>query len=262
MKRGFTVVELLAVVGLVALLTLLMFPGVQRIREYGTLGQCAHNLKMLVTANALYAADHGYYVAAAEDIHHQNLTRWHGRRSSLTEPFDGFNGPLSPYIGYSRTVRRCGAFRARDPAQHADAFESACGGYGYNDRGVGSRAYVLGHGAGASAKGMQPGLMARPSRTIMFADTAFPQPYGAPTHLIEYSFAEAYHFVGGTPEEGVQEVGQAMPSIHFRHAGRANIAWSDGHVSAERLETEYNATFTEMRVGWPGGANNDLFRPF
>ena len=262
MKNGFTLIELAAVVGVISLLTLLVIPGVQRLRELGALGQCANNLRMLVAANTLYAADHGHYVAAAEDIHGANLTRWHGRRTSTSEPFDGANGPLSPYYGHSRTIRGCAAFRVGDPSRAANTFEAACGGYGYNDRGVGTRAYLHGYSAQAMKKGMPAGQLSKATATIMFADTAFPQPYGNPEYLIEYSFAEAYHFVSRDADGRIREFGRAMPSIHFRHAGRANVAWSDGRVTAEEMRTEYSRAFTEMNVGWPGDANNDLFSPF
>ncbi len=262
MKRGFTLIELATVVCVVSLLMLLLIPGVQRLRDVAARGTCANNLKMLVTANALYAADHGHYVAAAEDIHGANLTRWHGRRSSVSEPFDGAEGPLSPYYGHSRTIRGCPAFRPASPGPGVNAFEASCGGYGYNDRGVGSRTYFHGHSAEAAQKGISAAQLSTPSLTVMFADTAFPQPYGNPEYLIEYSFAEAYHFVMQDGDGRVSEVGTAMPSIHFRHGGRANVAWSDGHVSSEKLETEYNRAFTDMDIGWPGGPNNDLFRPF
>lgn len=261
MKRGFTLVELMTTVSLIGLLTLFLIPGVQRVRNAAARGQCAHNLRMLAAANTLYAAEHGHYVAAASDIMGANLTRWHGARSSTSEPFDGTGGPLSPYLGYDRAVRRCGAFRA--PSSNvSNAFEASCGGYGYNDRGVGSRMYLLGYSAAAMEKGMPPARLANPAGTIMFADAAFPQPYGSPTHVIEYSFAEAYHFVTSDGNGQVRETGRAMPSIHFRHNGLANVAWCDGHVSAVRLNTEYSQAFTDMQIGWPGDGNNDLFRPF
>ena len=88
----------------------------------------------------------------------------------------------------------------------------------------------------------------------MFCDAAFPQPYGSsPTYLIEYSFAESYTFPGG---------GSVQPSIHFRHNGRCNVVWCDGHVSSEKMTLSYSPEFDKFKVGWFGAANNDLFDPF
>ncbi len=260
MKRsGFTLVELLAVIAVTALLITLIVPALAAMRARGSQGQCMAHIRQLYVANTLYAAEHGHYVAAAADIHGSNRERWHGRRSSAGEPFDGTTGPLSPYLGHDRQVRRCAGFRPSAASQNA--FEASCGGYGYNDRGVGSQVYLRGDSGTAMAKGMRPHQIARPERTIMFADAAFPQPYGRPTHVIEYSFAEAYHFVGVGANGQAQEYGRAMPSIHFRHNGHASVAWCNGRVSSEKLRTEYNRSFSEWQIGWPGGPDNNLFRP-
>ncbi|MFH1235372.1 MAG: H-X9-DG-CTERM domain-containing protein, partial [Parcubacteria group bacterium] len=171
---------------------------------------------------------------------------------------DAQTGPLARYLGSDRMIRACqppGGFR--DNA--ADAFEASCGGYGYNDRGVGSQAYLYGFNRQGVEKGMKPGNIQNPAQTVMFCDTAFPQPYDQPEYLIEYSFAEAYRFIA---EDSPTESGQAMPSIHFRHLGKANVVWCDGHVSAESMTKEYNPDFTKFNIGWFGGPNNDLFDPF
>ncbi len=94
----------------------------------------------------------------------------------------------------------------------------------------------------------------------MFCDAAFPQPYGNPTYLIEYSFAEAYHFVSGSPPQ--ETASRAAPSIHFRHDAEANVVWCDGHVSAERLATTAEEGSTKFNIGWFGGPDNELFDPY
>jgi len=90
----------------------------------------------------------------------------------------------------------------------------------------------------------------------MFCDTAFPQPYGNPQYLIEYSFAESYYFVNK------DSLTPAQPSIHFRHNARANVVWCDGHVSSERMTVEYNENYTAFQIGWFGPVDNSLFDPY
>lgn len=259
---AFTLIELLVVLGIVFVLVALLLPTIGAALARGRRVQCANNLRQLALANSSYADDTGFYVAAAEDVHDANLHRWHGARQSATQPFDGRLGPLVSYLGGAdRTMRDCAEFRSfkrHQPA--ANTFESSCGGYGYNDRGVGSQAYRSGYGAVASARGMPPDAIAAPVQTVMFTDTAFPQPYGPrPQYLIEYSFAESYRFVTGTPPI---EGGTATPSIHFRHRGVANVAWCDGHVSTERLEIEGSPAFAAYRIGWFGPRDNSLFDPY
>jgi prepilin-type processing-associated H-X9-DG protein len=143
-----------------------------------------------------------------------------------------------------------------------NAFEQACGGYGYNSRGVGSLTYRYGFSADAMAAGIAPDHLGHPVETVMFADTAFAQPYGAPEYLIEYSFAEAYHFVNVDPEVGVSVSGPSQPSIHFRHRGRASTGWCDGHVSGEEAKFDSGEPFSRFDLGWIGGRDNALFDPY
>ena len=253
---GFTLIELLVVVAIIGLLASLLLPAMQGALDSARRVRCASNLRQLFLANQTYAIDHGHYVAAAEDINTQNRKRWHGTRSTGSQPFDGATGPLASYLGQEGAIRRCPAFAV---AQSANAFEAACGGYGYNAVGVGSQTYLMGMAMEAMKQGMPLGSIREPSRTIMFADTAFPQPYGSsPTHLIEYSFVEPYHWVF---QPGVESGFRADPSIHFRHRGRANVVWCDGHISAERLEEEGPGHFTAKDIGWFGPPNNLYFAP-
>ncbi len=256
---GFTLLELLVVIFIIGMLGTLLFSGVQRALGAARRARCASNLRQLFLANAQYEIDYGYYVPAAADIHTSNRQRWHGTRQSSRGAFDAMKGPLIPYLGADGEIRRCPSFRSVVAAQAANAFEASCGGYGYNAVGVGSRTYQMGMVSAAMERGMSSDMIRNPSRTIMFADAAFPQPYGpSPTHLIEYSFVEPYFWVF---EPGQESGFRADPSIHFRHNGFANVVWCDGHVSSERLESEGPSHFTAMGVGWFGSPNNLYFSP-
>ena len=56
-RRGFTIVELLVVVSIIALLIALLLPAVQKGRDKALVSQSLANLKNLATANELYAGD-------------------------------------------------------------------------------------------------------------------------------------------------------------------------------------------------------------
>lgn len=209
---------------------------------------CRSNLRQLVAANLAYAADHGRYVAAAADIEGANSIRWHGARSG-GKAFDGAKGPLAEYLGgggASAWVRRCPGFRPE-----AEEFEASCGGYGYNALGVGSERCLPGD-FDKSAFGMRAGTLAHPAQTVMFADAAFLHGSGKKAKLIEYSFVEPPRFADGT---------MPWPSIHFRHRGKANVAWADGHVSSETLDRT-DSRSQPHALGWFGPDDNELFDPF
>lgn len=250
--QGFTLIELLVVMAVIVLLSALAAPGIMKSLESSRRANCAGNLRQLALANYAYAMDHGTFVAAAEDIWSGNKKRWHGTRKSSSEPFDPRTSPLVEYLGADGRVKEC-------PSFHPDAygFETGCGGYGYNTQGVGSQAYIYGAYKG-SEKGMPPGMIDNPIKTVMFADAAFLARQRNGEQVIEYSFAEAYfHISDMQPVEGYK----AVPSIHFRHGGYANVVWVDGHVSAETLTTEYGSIYTRAGFGWFGPADNSLFDP-
>lgn len=249
---GFTVIELLTVAAVLAVLGALLMPLASQSQAEARRAVCVSNLRQLAAANTLYASQCGFYAPAAADILTLNHERWHGHRAGGGEAFVAGGGALSPFLGENGRVRDCPAFQPG-----AEGFESGCGGYGYNDRGVGSRSYALGYTVEGVARGMSPAAIVHPAQTVMFADAAFLQN----GKLIEYSFAEAYRHVG--ERAPAAETYVADPSIHFRHQGRADVVWCDGHVSCERLTVTRKAGgFTRHQLGWFGGPDNTLFDPY
>ncbi len=245
-RAGFTLVELLACVGMLAALSALAAGVAWRAIEAGRAASCQNNLRQLVRANWAYAADHGTFVAAATDIEDGNEVRWHGVRDGS----GGFaaQGGLTEYLGGaggSGAVRRCPSFPAS-----GTGFEASCGGYGYNAHGVGSQVCMPEPNAGTS-RGLPPARLGHPATTAMFTDSAYAQGRGAEASLVEYSFCEPREWAGG---------GTPWPTVHFRHLGCANVAWCDGHVSRER-RTATGARGAELGLGWFGADGADLFSP-
>lgn len=256
---GFTLMELLVTVAIIALLIAFLVPTVQTAIAAGRRVACASNIRQLHLANEQYAIHHERYAPASVDLFPSNLHRWHGVRTSTRSDFDGREGPLFSYLGDGDLVTRCPAFDSTRAAQAPNAFEASCGGYGYNAVGVGSETYLKGYGREALEQGMRPEQILEPSRTIMFADTALAQPYGnQPSYLIEYSFAEPYYWVFSP---GQASEFNPDPSMHFRHQEKANIVWVDGHVSSEELNQPGPSHFTAMNIGWTGPADNTFFDP-
>jgi len=243
---GFTLIELVVVMATVGVLAAILASAMPAARAAAGGAACRSNLRQLAAANLAYAVDHGRFVAAASDIEGANSIRWHGVREGRS--FNGAKGPLAEYLGgggASAWVRRCPGFRPE-----AEGFEAACGGYGYNALGVGSEV-CLPEGGGTTV-GMRPQAIGHPAATVMFADAAFLKGSGPKARLIEYSFAEPPRFASGaTP----------WPSIHFRHRGKANVAWCDGHVTAETM-TRSDGRSTSHALGWFGPDNNEFFDPF
>lgn len=273
-RSGFTLVELLVVIGTIAILAALLLPALSRARAQARSTQCVSNLRQLFLANTMYADEYnGHYVPAAADMYDFLLPgadpqdfggrrRWHGMRETPNQfsAFDPRKGPLFEYLPDGR-VKECPEFfEFRELAEAANVFEAGTGGYGYNMAYVGSRLSIMEDPVQACRMGMRNIDIANPAQTIMFADAAIPEN----GYIIEYSFVEppksvSYNYPRGMPGDYFMS-----PTIHFLHYGRANVLWCDGHISSEKWEwapeeNAYGARNSQWAVGWFGPQNNYYF---
>ena len=265
-RDAFTLIELLVVIAIIGILAAILLPALARARAQARSTQCVNNLRQLYLANVMYAAENkGCYVPAAADIFdfaspENNLHRWHGRRENPdgSSDFDFRKGPLFEYLADGR-VKECPEFfEATKGGAARNAFESGTGGYGYNMAYVGSTLSVTEDPAEACRTGIQDVRIANPAQTIMFADAALAQD----GYVVEYGFLEPPLFVSAEHPRGEGEC--LSPSLHFRHYGRVNVVWCDGHITSEKWEwapeeNAYGARNSRYSVGWFGPKNNVLF---
>jgi len=248
-RKGFTLIELLVVIAIIAILASIIMPALGAAREMARSTQCKSNLRQLAIAIQLYRTDNdGWFPPAASDIMSTNLHRWHGTRPDTSSPFDPKGGPLFQYLKTGR-VKACPTFI--DYAKTTLGLfpiELGTGGYGYNSQYVGGSPDDL-------EKPAKDSIIENPTETIMLADAAF---FDASTgRLVEYSFVEApFYEAWGT---------KADPAIHFRHLGKANVCFVDGHVEARSCDLVHASGFTgtvedfrENHLGFVG-TNNDLY---
>ncbi|MCA3004243.1 MAG: type II secretion system GspH family protein [Planctomycetaceae bacterium] len=284
--RGFSLVELLVSLAIIAMLSGLLLPALAGAREAARLATCASNARQLGIAALTYAADHrGFAPPGAADFL-ANLQRWHGARTSPSGMFEASRGgALTPYLGgdgagdrASAAVRACPSFRTRLEQLERDrrGFERGNGGYGYNNAYIGTlRGQRTINGTIISEiitdrSGADTARLSTPAATAMFGDAAMAQGPGT-AGLIEYSFIEP-RFAPDTPGSRLD------PSVHFRHAmsgqnsnatrgsagasAGATIMWADGHASTEKMTFTWSSGVypgnpADVAVGWMGDEDSN-----
>lgn len=251
--RAITLVEILVVVGVIAILMSLTLPGVSAVREGSRSNECAGRLRQLTVAAQSYAnASREVFPAAILFELRSGVVRtvaWdfvQGGQGSI-EP-----GPLWSFTDHPYEAQQCPSFLGSstfggDPVT----------GFNYNTSFIGAEGSWpitdsdgrVHSGWQTARKGLAMNQHRRPSETALFGDGGWQ--WGAnkfmraPSASVEMDLGIVY---GGA---------QA-----YRHQGCTNVAWLDGHVRSVCRQCQgmhESATLLASPMGWPanGFLSND-----
>lgn len=120
-SRGFTLVELLVVIGIIAVLISILLPALGRARAQANSVKCQSNLRQLFLATQLFANEHQGYLPHAENNGAVKMQGWStriGTRWEWDEPAWSWEQALTKYMGNSNKAFRC-------PADDADSVRFA-----------------------------------------------------------------------------------------------------------------------------------------
>lgn len=210
--RGFTLLEMLVTLSVIALLAVLSFAALGRMRTTAQRAQCAHGLRQLGAATHLYLADHeriffAYVQNSPEGkLWFFGLEPKGGGGGEGSRVLDQTKGPLYPYVQQVGGIAVCPSFPYAS-ALWKPKFKGASWGYGYNIFLSKVNALTLG----------------TPSRVILFGDCAQVNDFQAPASP-ETPLIEEFYMIENT-----------FQTIHFRHGASANLLFVDGHVEALKV---------------------------
>lgn len=220
-RSGFTLVELLVVIGIIALLISILLPALSKARASAKSAMCMSNLRTLGQCYYVYANDNkgkGFiyaYVVAPPTGMTSSQQFWFAARNTAS----GGTQSWDPATGYLTSYYKNPAFlncpSASDEYQKYNLLGPVAPPlttYAYN----GWLAYSL---------ATSYSQLTKSAETMALMDAMTIGNTGAPTGV--YVSLPPYATFGSPP-------GPGSPTLHGRHSGKGNVLWYDGHVSPEQ----------------------------
>ena len=254
-KRGFTLTELLVVIGLIAVLVSLLLPVVGRARSAAQATQCLSNLRQMGTTWTVYTSENrgrlldyvwvnvaqperawrGYWTGMLEEYKVPNSTML---CPAASEPiaFNQFPAPR----GYGNVNHAWnGKFVGNATVMRFTAQMYRTGSYGYN------RYLSAGKGFGPDQKAEKVSAVKRTSEVPVFLDAA-------------YIDVEPENYSPASPAAPAPDLrGSAMPVYEHwkfmlaRHGRAVNAYFVDGSARRVPLEETYQLTWNSKWIKYP-----------
>ncbi len=233
LAKAFTLVELLVVIGIIAVLIAILLPSLNKAREAAVAAQCASNLRQMILGQHLYADDN--------QDHFTNY--W----SPTWQVY--YNKKLEPYL--MRLMDKDHQdFNARNTSELANCPASEARLYQPDD-GFKMSTYALTSAMVHRKWLYRRSAVKRSSEIILMGDAKVTQ--------LDYMFtSDKYRIISATsPTNGVWQT-DSWTNVEpaYRHNRKANFGFVDGHVEAMTAEqTTHDAVpnpwfWEEVRVKW------------
>lgn len=227
-KRGFTLVELLVVISIVAVLMAVLLPGLRAAKERAQRIVCASQLRQLAMAHTMYQQSHeGWIVPATQNLGVEEY--WYNTLGPYFEHRNVGHAKEHP-DDIGRDILRCPLDKAAYPEMlnpHCVDNPEGWLSYALNSqptRHVSSRTKKY-----AGAGGNRITQLRRPAEVMLHCDFAYRAWVCDAVALTrnQYASEPGAHFdeMPGYPEQN------KTVQVAYRHAQRMNMLWVDGHVS-------------------------------
>jgi len=211
-QPAFTTVELLTCIGILSLLASFLMPVLTQSTQHARRASDQSSLRQIATAWLMYCQDHDDMAMPSPHPARETIPAGNGNLDSRTERVSAY-ASLSPYLRHHAP---------RDPAAGSLRPDPVWGTvhHAYNSVYVGgTHGRDLEWGAVHGWR-QDPVALARievPWDTLVFCDSGRYAPTGEHLECTVETWPPS-----GAPRH--------PPTIHARHAGRANVAFADGHA--------------------------------
>lgn len=244
-RTGFTLIELMIVIAIIAILAAILLPVFAKVREKARSANCQANLKQIGLAITMYANDYDETLPDSQPLFCMLPTATNGRRSNA------WQGAIMPYVKNIR-IFVCPSRPSLKPVQvnygtdAADATDLT--GYAYNGAYWGPLGTACPFDYPASGDDGYSGLdhyvalssIGDPSRTVMVTDS----PTDGSDEIGD----------GDTTYDGVRATstvwqmyvnsGYTQYYPESRHNNGFNVLYADGHVKFKQTNTLLDGEFT------------------
>ncbi|MFH0908545.1 MAG: prepilin-type N-terminal cleavage/methylation domain-containing protein [bacterium] len=237
-SSGFTLMELLLVIGIIAILAGLLFPALNAASAKAKEAKCMAHVRQWGSAISLYAADNqGVFPGRGPDANNADPAATNGWFNVVaaymsSEPVSNLNASSRMPRPREKSPFICPQARS-EPALSGDK-TTYYSSYGINWWLDADSRGCSGSGGSAFTQALRVSQVSKPSVFVVLAEM--------PTDAAGY----------GAPCTYIRKMGLPASGDAFRHTGRANLAFADGHAAGFAKSKIYDASIASAYWNFGG----------